>query len=111
MKPVWIIAAVLGVLVLGLSYGYWIGTVGRKRSWPGNKIKWVAGGPLIAVGMVMQILSLVSSESSGYANHSGWAAFPWMIVWASGFFAMAMSAVGAKIAMSDLEKKDNLSIR
>jgi hypothetical protein len=111
MKPVWMIAAVIGILVLGVVYGYWIGTMGRKRAWAGHKIKWVAGGPLIAAGMGMQILVLVSSESTGYASRSGWAAFPWTIVWASGFFAMAMSAAGAKIAMSDLEKRDNLSIR
>jgi len=108
MKDIWIVA---GVLVLGLIYGYWVGSVGKRRGWPGQKIKWVAGGPLIAAGLVMQVISIVSKEVSGYASAQEWAKFPWMMIWTSGFFAMILAAKGAKMTMSDLEKKDNLSIR
>lgn len=105
------VAVAAGVLVLGLIYGYWIGTVGKRRGWPGQKIKWVAGGPLLAGGGIMLIISIVSKKASGYLSAQEWTTFPWMIIWTSGFFAMILAAKGAKMTMSDLEKKDDLSIR
>jgi hypothetical protein len=41
------ILGILGILVLGAVYGYWIGTVGKRHSWSGKKVKGVAGFPLM----------------------------------------------------------------
>jgi hypothetical protein len=41
------ILGILGILVLGALYGYWIGTVGKRHSWSGKKVKGVAGIPLM----------------------------------------------------------------
>jgi glucose uptake protein GlcU len=109
----WMMVGAVGTLVLGLLYGYWIGTIGKRRSWSFRRMKAFAGGPLLAIGLIMQIAALLVHERSGYRSAETWAKFPWTIVWATGIFAMMFAAKGAGVAWSDFIKNrdDNLSIR
>lgn len=112
-ETIWMLTAAVGILALGLLYGYWIGRVGKQRKWSFRKTKIVAGAPLMSVGIVMQCAALVVHHRSGYETSELWTRFPWTIVWATGFFAMILSAKGSGVAWSDFNKdpKDNLSIR
>jgi len=109
---IWIIGC-LGILALGALYGYWIGTVSKRRSWSGKKVKIVAMIPIPMVGVVLMIASKIAREASGSGNPAAaWAEFPWTITLLAGFLAMFIAARVAYpgVPLSDLEK-DNLSIR
>ena len=109
---IWIIGC-LGILVLGALYGYWIGTVGKRRSWSGKKVKIVSWIPIPMVAVVLMIASTISREASGSGNSAAaWEEFPWTVTMLTGFLAMFVAAKVAYpgVPLSDLEK-DNLSIR
>jgi hypothetical protein len=70
---IWIIGC-LGILILGAVYGYWIGIVGKRRSWSGKKVKIVALIPIPLVGVVLGIASKISRDASGSGNSAAaWA--------------------------------------
>ena len=103
----------LGILVSGALYGYWIGTVAKRRSWSGKKVKVVALIPIPMVGVVLAIASKITRGASGPGNPAAaWAEFPWTFTLLAGFLAMFIAAHVAYpgVPLSDLEK-DNLSIR
>jgi hypothetical protein len=112
-ESVWMITGLIGVLVLGALYGYWIGRIGKRRCWSGKKVKGVAAYPLMVCGLVLLIASVISREASGYGDSAAvWAKFPWVVMLCAGFLAMFVAAKVAfpGVPLSELDK-DNLSIR
>ena len=108
---IWIIGC-LGILALGALYGYWIGTVSKRRSWSGKKVKIVAMIPIPMAGVVLMIASKITREAGSGNPAAAWAEFPWTITLLAGFLAMFIAARVAYpgVPLNDLEK-DNLSIR
>jgi hypothetical protein len=94
-EVIWTIIGALGILVLSILYGYCIGTAAKRRSWSGKKVKRVAALPILGVGIVLIIASILSRNATGYGSVKAWATFPWAVMLTAGYLAMF---VAAKIA-------------
>ncbi|MDP2997893.1 MAG: hypothetical protein Q8N47_10425 [Bryobacterales bacterium] len=105
-ETIGMIAGILGILALGVLYSYWIGTVGKRRSWSRKSVKKVAGFPLMVGGLVPLVASVLSRTGAA------WAKFPWAIAVTTGVLAMTIAAKvshpGVPLSEPD---RDNLSIR
>src|SRR5947207_15597260 len=92
-ESIWMIAGLLGVLALGAAYGYWIGNIGKRRSWTYKTIKGVAGLPILGTGLILLVASVISRESSGNVGSAqAWARFPWAVTVTAGFLSMLVTA-------------------
>ena len=50
---IWIIPAIAAILLAACLYGYWIGTLGKRNSWPVRKIVVLAYNPLLAIWLIL----------------------------------------------------------
>jgi hypothetical protein len=105
-EPIGVMIGLLGILILGALYGYWIGTVGKRRFWSGKRVKRVAGVPIMVVGLVLMIAAGLSRHGTAWAN------FPWVITVTAGVLAMLVAAKVSHpgVPLSELDR-DDLPIR
>ena len=52
---IWTILAIPALLLIGALYGYWIGTLGKRNSWPARKVVLLSYNPFLVIWIVLFI--------------------------------------------------------
>jgi hypothetical protein len=102
------IVALFAVVGIGAAYGYWIGTLGKRRGWRVHKVRRMAGIPPACLFFALMITGVCLDFSRDYKGIFPFAAMCLGAAVLSKFIAVRRVRPGVPVSVPDA---DDISIR